>query len=118
MEPADHHAADAVNHLLDLLEKVPQPNEETDELFRILGDQDMQGVLMAHDDIARKSFEPAQYPEPYTAQPEPPVMSNEVAPSAAVHLEDGAKIIEVYRQPGEPLVSQVLDGPLIRFTAL
>lgn len=111
MEPADHHAGDAVNHLLDLLEKVPQPNEETDELFRILADQDMQGVLMAHDDIARKSFVEVQYP----VQPEPVAMRED---DSNLNMADGTRIIGVHRQPGEPLVSSVFNDYLIRFIAL
>lgn len=94
IEPADHNAKDAVNYLLDTLDGV-QRDRNLDELYQILADPDMQAVLMAHDDIARKSFAPIQYPlEPETA--------NDSA--AALPDEGPIRYVGVTRRSGEPLV--------------
>ena len=104
MEPADHEANTAVNRLLDCIHQDQTMSDpETRELFDLLADPDMQAVLMAHDDIARKSFEPAQYPlepEPYI----PPSQSDPVA--AAPEPDEGpVRIVTIRRTQGEPLVS-------------
>lgn len=105
MEPADHNANATINRLLDLMDQDPSMNEpDTRELFDLLADADMQGVLMAHDDIARKSFEPVQYPaEPEVYQPAPPATK---VPAPTKREDDGpTKLITVRKNPGEPLVS-------------
>lgn len=94
MEPADHNAKDTVNYLLDTLDGEPR-DRNLEELYQILADPDMQAVLMAHDDIARKSFAPVQHP----LEPEP---VNNTA--AAMPDDSPVRYIGITRKPGEPLV--------------
>lgn len=105
MKPADHNATATIGRLLDLLDnETSMSNPETRDLFNLLVDQDMQAVLLAHDDIARKSFSPLEYPSepeagrPYTDEPAPHL--NNTADTSGP-----GKIIHVRRNPGEPLVS-------------
>lgn len=85
---------------------------ETRELFDLLADPDMQAVLMAHDDIARKSFEPIQYPlepEPYIPPQSEPERPLDRGPDPGMERrpeeDDGpVRIVSVRRTPGEPLV--------------
>lgn len=78
---------------------------DTRELFDLLADGEMQAVLMAHDDIARKSFEPIQYP----VEPEPYREPHSQSPQPAAHndVEGPVKIVNVRKMPGEALVSTV-----------
>lgn len=97
VEAADHNAKDTVNYLLDTLDGEPR-DRNLDELYQILADPDMQAVLMAHDDIARKSFAPVQYP--LESEPEPVVNST----AAAIQDEGPVRYVGITRRPGEPLV--------------
>lgn len=104
MDPADHNANATVNRLLDQMDQLPNMNHpETRELFDLLADQDMQAVLMAHDDIARKSFEPVQYPAEAEAYSQPPQPASNPAPEMQ-RPDDSSKVVTVRRAPGEPLV--------------
>lgn len=104
MEPADHNATATVGRLLDILDHHPTMKEpKMRELFQILADPDMQAVLMAHDDIARKSFEPVQYP----LEPEPPMSGGQMNNAP----DDGpVRYVGMRRVPGEPLVCQKLPS--------
>jgi len=81
-------------------------NPDIRELFNVLADRDMQAVLMAHDDIARKSFEPLQQPPEETEHHEPPPKQSP-PPQQHNHTEEHetAKIVTIRKQPGQPLVS-------------
>lgn len=104
MQPADHNASGTVNNLLDLLDQDPSMNEpETHELFDLLADADMQGVLMAHDDIAKKSFVPVKYTKKAEVY-QPPVVPSHQEPNMHAHTDDRSKLVIVNKSSTEPLV--------------
>ncbi|XP_067932139.1 protein PALS2-like [Watersipora subatra] len=103
MQPADHNASGTVNDLLDLLDQDPSMNEpETHELFDLLADADMQGVLMAHDDIAKKSFVPVKYTKKAEVY-QPPVVPSHQEPNMHAHTDDRSKLVIVNKSSTEPL---------------